>query len=771
MKKTFRMVLLAACCACCMALGGVAYAGEHVSAPGDDSLLAASGSYRVEGLELSAESIELGESVTLTPRVTGDASGLTFNYAWAQGSGWAYWDSTLKRTGQATADSSWVFTPDRPGTYRVWFDAIAPDGSYQTYERTVEVVQEWSVERVSVSPASGLLGTDVQLSVEFAPGSNTAGLTYNFAWRKLPGWATWGSDLKSGSARTQASASLALPGCGAYELWVDVIDANGAKSTYEASGDYQVELPYQVTGLDVSETSIVLGESVTMAPQVSGDTSILTINYAWALGDGWDYWDSTVKRTGERTSDLSWEFTPTREGTYRVWVDCVASDGTTLQFYRTVKVGRGWDFEGITVLTESPIERGNPVTYAVQVTGTRASQLEYNFAWKRGNSWEYWDSTVKETGAMTTDTQATFTPKWGGNYTLWVDVHDPLSDVTETYYMDGTLKVTRPWDFANGGLSVSKSLVKLGGSIDLKAQTIGQTADLQYQFVCKTKDSSKLTVIQDYSTATTCTWTPASAGDYTVYVYVRDSSEEIDFASSDVSVWNFSSVSLSAYDNGGDDSLGKTVTLKPQLGCSNTSGFTFTYRWKYGSESGTIASNTSASSVSWAPTEGYGTYTFTVVVKAPDGSTVQASVSRWLQRDDPYKGKYQYISSSTDYLILVDSSTCKFTVYRGSQYDWIPIRYWDCSPGAVATPTTNGLYTVGSRGYSFGSGFTCYYWTQMHGDYLIHSGEYYQGTFVEMDNRMGVRISHGCVRLYLERAKWVYDTIPSGTSVYCFGAY
>ena len=39
------------------------------------------------------------------------------------------------------------------------------------------------------------------------------------------------------------------------------------------------------------------------------------------------------------------------------------------------------------------------------------------------------------------------------------------------------------------------------------------------------------------------------------------------------------------------------------------------------------------------------------------------------------------------------------------------------------------------------------------------------GPYTVQDGRLGMGISHGCVRLALADAKWIYDTIPSGTKV------
>ena len=137
----------------------------------------------------------------------------------------------------------------------------------------------------------------------------------------------------------------------------------------------------------------------------------------------------------------------------------------------------------------------------------------------------------------------------------------------------------------------------------------------------------------------------------------------------------------------------------------------------------------------------------------------------WDPYADPMTQRAQGYYSATNWLIMIDTVNNEFGVYWGWQGNWKLQYHWSCSTGAWATPTVLGEYTVGIKGYVFGSGFSCYYYTQFYGDYLIHSGEYYQGTFVEMDNRQGVNISHGCVRLTLDRAKWVYDNIPYNTKV------
>ena len=123
-------------------------------------------------------------------------------------------------------------------------------------------------------------------------------------------------------------------------------------------------------------------------------------------------------------------------------------------------------------------------------------------------------------------------------------------------------------------------------------------------------------------------------------------------------------------------------------------------------------------------------------------------------------------ASNTSYLILVDTSANRVGIYSGSVGKWNEIQKYVCTSGAKSTPTVKGTFTVQGKGKSFGSGYTCWYYTQFHGNYLFHSVIYKQGSMsVITDGRLGINASHGCVRLNINHAKWIYDHIPRGTKV------
>lgn len=98
------------------------------------------------------------------------------------------------------------------------------------------------------------------------------------------------------------------------------------------------------------------------------------------------------------------------------------------------------------------------------------------------------------------------------------------------------------------------------------------------------------------------------------------------------------------------------------------------------------------------------------------------------------------------------------------------IKSFICSSGASGSETPTGTFTVSGRGISFYNsqlGEGAYYWTSFYGDYLFHSVPFDQNYEINQDEaaKLGTPASHGCIRLSIENAKWIYDRIPNGTKV------
>lgn len=126
-------------------------------------------------------------------------------------------------------------------------------------------------------------------------------------------------------------------------------------------------------------------------------------------------------------------------------------------------------------------------------------------------------------------------------------------------------------------------------------------------------------------------------------------------------------------------------------------------------------------------------------------------------------------SSSTKYLIYVSKKSRYVTVYKGSIRNWTIVKRIRCSIGKPSTPTPSGTYHVTSKVLHFGEskGYSVWYATGFIGtSYLLHSVVCYRGTKSVSDGRLGKAISHGCIRMPLGSAKWMYNTVPHGSTVY-----
>lgn len=94
-----------------------------------------------------------------------------------------------------------------------------------------------------------------------------------------------------------------------------------------------------------------------------------------------------------------------------------------------------------------------------------------------------------------------------------------------------------------------------------------------------------------------------------------------------------------------------------------------------------------------------------------------------------------------------------------------------CTVGASGTPTPTGTFRLNESRRRFGYfqefGVYAQYWTNVAGGIYFHSILYTrpkEGSFTRTSyNNLGRGGSHGCIRLLVEDARWIYYNCPSGT--------
>lgn len=133
------------------------------------------------------------------------------------------------------------------------------------------------------------------------------------------------------------------------------------------------------------------------------------------------------------------------------------------------------------------------------------------------------------------------------------------------------------------------------------------------------------------------------------------------------------------------------------------------------------------------------------------------------------------IKAIKPYLIKVSTDDQRVYIYTHDEFDEynILVKNFICSTGLKDTPTPKGTFTNTGRGarWHYFKKFEC--WAQyayyIDGDIMFHSVLYSDDDERTLNEgsvkRLGKKASHGCVRLRVEDAKWIWENCVAGTKV------
>lgn len=130
--------------------------------------------------------------------------------------------------------------------------------------------------------------------------------------------------------------------------------------------------------------------------------------------------------------------------------------------------------------------------------------------------------------------------------------------------------------------------------------------------------------------------------------------------------------------------------------------------------------------------------------------------------------KVRKTKSKTKYLIAVDCTQNRVCVYQGKKNKWNLKYYWKCATGKKQTPTIKGKFKVCGKVSHFGEkkGYSVWYATRIKYEYYFHSVLYkpYSKTVIK-NGKLGENLSHGCIRLQMANAKWIYKNCKKKTTI------
>ena len=168
-----------------------------------------------------------------------------------------------------------------------------------------------------------------------------------------------------------------------------------------------------------------------------------------------------------------------------------------------------------------------------------------------------------------------------------------------------------------------------------------------------------------------------------------------------------------------------------------------------------------------------GSFEFTTEELGKNGWYYENGYKLYYQNNELVTDVSSIIGPQSEYMAKVNRVTCTVTIYAkdGNNGFIIPVKVFACSVGLPGTETPLGTYHTLAKyrwhelmGPSYGQ-----YCTRIVGGILFHSVAGSNMTSYNLPaseyNKLGSPASHGCVRLNVRDAKWIYDNCKLGMTV------
>ncbi|MBC3797389.1 triple tyrosine motif-containing protein [Acetobacterium tundrae] len=455
----------------------------------------------------------VGDTVKLTATGAGGKTPYSYQFYYKEAA-----DSTYTPIGTIVKTNSISFVPKAAGTYTFYVAMIDANGIKSSNSQTiisdpVTVGNPPVIESLIASPVKGgpvYEGGQVVLTAKMKTGSGVGPLTYTFSYMS-------GSTITNIDASKVVGnvATFTIEAAGTYTLRVTVSDGT-SEATQTITG-YKVLTGVSAKSLKADKLSGQnIGTTIKLTAVASGGKAPYTYEF-YSINE------NTVENIIQKYStSKTANFKPTEGGAYNLYVRVKDANGTVCTNDKDVGIS---DYK----VTDNPIIKdfstsrpaGQTSMYVdteigltATVTGG-ATPYHYVFSYKLG------------TGAPVTldntdgDNTATFKPTAPGSYTLSVAVTDKDNNPNPatTKEIKSFTVIAKP---TVKSFTVSKTSVVKGSKVTLSSAVTGGQSPYTYEFSYKKPGDTDKTIIRAYSATSSYTWTPDTAGTYTLTVGIKD---------------------------------------------------------------------------------------------------------------------------------------------------------------------------------------------------------------------------------------------------------
>ncbi len=295
---------------------------------------------------------------------------------------------------------------------------------------------------------------------------------------------------------------------------VIMIDGDNIESPPCEGVDFMVAASNAGTTFPVLQDAMSNDSALAKSTIVLDDTAVIE---ALASGGKAPYqFEVSSKHSGDQSCTVlqSYEgnsvvkFVPDKVGEYTIHVNAKDSEDNIVGKDLALTVNK--HLENLSTISESVIVKGESLTVNAAAEGGIAP-YSYKVTYKLSGSEQ--TVTVQD---YSTNAKVSFAPESAGSYSVTVGVKDARDVV-----VNRTFEVTVNKPLANNS-TISETMISLGSSVTLTAASEGGLEPIQYAFVVQ-DTKGKWSVLKNYSSDTTCGYTPAAVGNYTLQIKAKDS--------------------------------------------------------------------------------------------------------------------------------------------------------------------------------------------------------------------------------------------------------
>ncbi len=370
------------------------------------------------------------------------------------------------------------------------------------------------------------VGDTVELTATVASGTGIGDMDYLFYW-------TRGTEPEYPETTTlvnprMAKANFVPDQAGSYNLFVEVTDDNYVTKTAKIGS-------FKVLG-DVSVKSLVadkktpqnIGTTIKLTATGTGGKTPYQYQFYYKRDSENDTDDvETWTKIGSQTTSKYVSYRPIISGVYSFGVEITDANKVISSLEEETAVLMDYQVVDPPIIRRFSVAptvkqyEGEAVTLTTTIAGGSG---DYNYQFRSQLGTEE-PVTITEDADETPET-ITFTPEKAGAYKFYVTVtdnknEDEASNTAEkTIDSYAVIKKATVKDF-----TISKTSITKGGSIRLSATGQDGIKPYYYQFSMK-KDGGSEQIIRAFATTYYYTYKPATAGDYTFYVDIKDSKNE-----------------------------------------------------------------------------------------------------------------------------------------------------------------------------------------------------------------------------------------------------